>query len=434
MLIFILSELIILPPTCSNNEANVPINLFSFFFLIGIFIFSNQVYLRPDGLIGPVVKGYLLLQPDISLRNQAPTLLFLHGNAGNIGHRLTFCRILFETVKCNMLIIDYRGYGKSTGEPSEAGLYRDARAGLNFLTSRNDLDPYKIFAFGRSLGGAVAIHLATDVATRGRLKGLIVENTFTSLPEIAQCLLGGLLDPCTPYLLPRWTFINQFASLAKVKHVAASESALHCRVLLLSGAVDNFVPPQMMRRLAEAFSKVVDVSIVSDEPSVSLAPSATNSTGDTSEQIKAASGSNEMGDPHVPIGNSSNPSSAGSGSNLHSSTAAQGPSSTSGSSNFNPSPSASFSIGVCPNTFAKSGVQGLISFPTGSHNDTWACPGWCEVVARFITITLLDANVPPGFSQSFSCGEVGEPSGVTGINQQILDRHSPLTRDNELPV
>ena len=84
------------------------------------------------------------------------TLLFFHGNAGNIGARLPNIEILVKRMNCNVLIVDYRGYGNSEGIPSEEGLRLDGEALLEHALGRNDIDKDRIYLFGRSLGGAVA--------------------------------------------------------------------------------------------------------------------------------------------------------------------------------------------------------------------------------------------------------------------------------------
>lgn len=107
------------------------------------------------------------------------TLLFFHGNAGNVSHRLDSLRI-FHRLGLQVFIIDYRGYGRSTGSPTEAGLYRDAQTAWSWLTEQKGIAPERIVVFGRSLGGAVASRLATDVDAAG----LIVESAFTSVSDI----------------------------------------------------------------------------------------------------------------------------------------------------------------------------------------------------------------------------------------------------------
>ncbi len=107
-------------------------------------------------------------------------LLFFHGNAGNISHRLESIE-LFNRLGLAVLIIDYRGYGRSTGHPGEAGLYRDARAAWRYLTGSRGIEPRRIVVFGRSLGAAVAARLAAEVSPAA----LIIESAFTSVADLA---------------------------------------------------------------------------------------------------------------------------------------------------------------------------------------------------------------------------------------------------------
>lgn len=107
-------------------------------------------------------------------------LLFFHGNAGNISHRLDSLRI-FHALGLSVLMIDYRGYGRSTGRPSEQGTYEDALAAWRHLVEGRGVEPNRIILFGRSLGGAVATWLAAQHAPRA----LIVESAFRSVPDMA---------------------------------------------------------------------------------------------------------------------------------------------------------------------------------------------------------------------------------------------------------
>ena len=90
------------------------------------------------------------------------TLLWAHGNAGNISHRVENLKLLHQQVNINVFIFDYRGYGRSGGKVSEEGTYKDATAALQYLRSRADVEPKRIIFFGRSLGAAVATDLAAD--------------------------------------------------------------------------------------------------------------------------------------------------------------------------------------------------------------------------------------------------------------------------------
>lgn len=100
---------------------------------------------------GVSLHMFFIHQPKERQR-QSPTIIFLHGNAGNMGHRLQNCVGLYHNLHCNILLVEYRGYGLSEGNPTEEGLYLDARASLDYLYSRNDINHSEIIVFGRSLG------------------------------------------------------------------------------------------------------------------------------------------------------------------------------------------------------------------------------------------------------------------------------------------
>lgn len=118
-----------------------------------------------------------------------PTIIYFHGNAGNMSHRLQNAAGLFHTCQCNIFLVEYRGYGLSTGTPSEHGFRMDARAAFDYLFTRHDLDLNQIVVFGRSLGGAVAIDLAAEAEYSQRIMCVILENTFTSIPDMAVELI-----------------------------------------------------------------------------------------------------------------------------------------------------------------------------------------------------------------------------------------------------
>lgn len=158
----------------------------------------------------------------VDARPQRGTLLFFHGNAGNISHRLDSLRI-FNRLELATLIIDYRGYGQSGGRVSEEGTYRDAEAAWQYLTTTRGIDPRHIIVFGRSLGGAVAAHLAV----RHPPGGLILESVFTSVPDMA-----ARHYPFFPVrLLSRFSYDARRA----VKEVA-------CPVLIVHSPEDEIIP------------------------------------------------------------------------------------------------------------------------------------------------------------------------------------------------
>ena len=143
-------------------------------------------------------------------------VLFFHGNAGNISHRLASIR-QFRNLELSVFIIDYRGYGQSEGRTTEAGLYRDADAAWRYLTEQRGVHPQNIVIFGRSLGGSVAAHLAS----RQEPLALIVESSFTSVPDIAQEFY--------PWLPVRWLSRLNHATRDYVREVRAPLLVVHSR-------------------------------------------------------------------------------------------------------------------------------------------------------------------------------------------------------------
>jgi pimeloyl-ACP methyl ester carboxylesterase len=121
------------------------------------------------------------------------TLLFFHGNAGNISHRLESV-LIFNRLGLNVLIVDYRGYGQSSGKPGEEGTYRDARASWDYLVQQRSVPPKTIVIFGRSLGGAVGAWLASQSDVKPA--GVIIESSFSSGMD-----MGRQLYPVLPVRL-----------------------------------------------------------------------------------------------------------------------------------------------------------------------------------------------------------------------------------------
>ena len=107
-----------------------------------------------------------------------------HGNAGNIGHRVPIAKVLEENIGCNVLMLEYRGYGLSTGDPDEEGINIDAQTALDYIRQQKETQSGKIIVFGQSLGGAVAIQLVARNQEAGDIVGLVLENTFTSIRDM----------------------------------------------------------------------------------------------------------------------------------------------------------------------------------------------------------------------------------------------------------
>ena len=123
------------------------------------------------------------------------TILMFHGNAGNIGHRVPIARVLEENLGCNVLMLEYRGYGLSSGTPDETGLMVDAQTGLDYIRQIEETKDSTIVVYGQSLGGAVAIQLVAKNQDAGDIRGLILENTFLSMRKMIPRFV------CCPYAL-----------------------------------------------------------------------------------------------------------------------------------------------------------------------------------------------------------------------------------------
>merc|ERR1711865_662523 len=143
------------------------------------------------------IHGWFMPAP-AKKESTAPTLLFCHENAGNIGMRLMEAKQIHQTLGVNLFFFDYRGSGFSEGEPSEGGLVRDAHAALRWLWQRADagkISHSNIFVTGRSLGGAVAIQLSARLAAEEPQHppaGVILENTFTCIEEMVGSVFAPL--------------------------------------------------------------------------------------------------------------------------------------------------------------------------------------------------------------------------------------------------
>lgn len=146
--------------------------------------------------------------------NARGVVLFCHGNAGNMSHRLDSIRI-FHTLGLNVLIFDYRGYGKSEGSPDEEGTYRDAEAAWDYLVNVTGVKPEKIVLFGRSLGSAIA----AETALRRQGGALIMESGFTSVPDLGKKLF--------PHLPVRLISRYRYATINKVGRIKIPKLFIH---------------------------------------------------------------------------------------------------------------------------------------------------------------------------------------------------------------
>lgn len=169
--------------------------------------------------------GVLLQAWWIPASQPVGTLLHLHGNAGNISHRISLYRE-WQRLGLNVLAIEYRGYGNSEGKPSEKGLYLDADTAWRYLTETRHLSPSRIIIAGRSLGAAVACHLAKE----RHPAGVALETPFSSVADMARYHY--------PWL-PVWPFTrNRFDTAAMIRDVRAP-------VLVVGAVSDTIAPPTM---------------------------------------------------------------------------------------------------------------------------------------------------------------------------------------------
>lgn len=158
------------------------------------------------------------------------TLIFCHGNGGNISHRLEKIKIFYD-LNLNVFIFDYRGYGKSGGRPTEKGLYRDAEAAYDYLVGNKKIRQEKIVVFGESLGSAVAV----DLASKKPISGIIIEGGFTSARDMAKRIYP---------LLPTFIYTVRFDSYAKIKNVKSPKLFFHSKN-------DEIVPFVLGKKLFE---------------------------------------------------------------------------------------------------------------------------------------------------------------------------------------
>jgi fermentation-respiration switch protein FrsA (DUF1100 family) len=159
------------------------------------------------------------------------TVLFCHGNGGNMMHRLDSINI-FHNLGLNCLVFDYRGYGHSEGRPTEQGTYLDAAAAYRWLTEDKKIQPQDIIIFGRSLGGTIAAQLARNVDA----KALAIESTFTSYVDIGRKFYW--------YMPVRLFARFSYDTIDYIKDV-------HCPVMVIHSANDEIVPFEFGRRLYE---------------------------------------------------------------------------------------------------------------------------------------------------------------------------------------
>jgi hypothetical protein len=180
----------------------------------------------------------------VSHESPRAVLLFAHGNAGNLSHRYELLRSL-RAMGISVMIFDYRGYGRSEGSPSEAGILADARAARRSLAKREGIGEQQIVLMGESLGGGVMV----DLAAKDGARALVLENTFTSLPEVASYHY-----PWLPVKLLMRTQLNSAVKIADY----------HGPLLQVHGDADTIIPFEIGRRLFEVANEPKQFVVIAD--------------------------------------------------------------------------------------------------------------------------------------------------------------------------
>lgn len=177
---------------------------------------------------GTLIHGWYCPHP-----SSPGAVLYFHGNAGNLSHRGHSIVKVRDILKSSVLIIDYPGYGKSGGNPSEKGCYLAADAAYAWLRDEKKFPGENILLFGASLGGGVAV----DLAAREPTRALVLVKTFTSAPDVGAHFY--------PWLPVRWVMRNRFNNLEKIGKVRAP-------VFIAHGDIDEVVPFRLGKKLYEA--------------------------------------------------------------------------------------------------------------------------------------------------------------------------------------
>ncbi len=169
----------------------------------------------------------------VPCENARAAVLYCHGNGGNVAYWADAARSLHDRVGVSLLLFDYRGYGRSEGTPTEAGILADARAARAWLAQREGIPQGQVVLMGRSLGGGVAV----DLAAADGARALVLESTFTSLPDVAQSMF--------PLLPVRLLMQNRLDSEKKIANY-------HGPLLQSHGTADRLIPYSIGRRLFDA--------------------------------------------------------------------------------------------------------------------------------------------------------------------------------------
>lgn len=178
---------------------------------------------------GVKLHSWYIPSADDTNDNDKKVVLFFHGNAGNLTHRSNFLNV-FRKLNYDTLIIDYRGYGKSEGSSSEAGILLDSITAWNYLVETRKIDPTNIIIFGNSLGGGVGINLVHHLQYKTKPMCLIIQSSFSSI--------SGLVPWPLSYLCPEFKSENKITDI-------------DCPILIIHSPDDEIIPFSHGRKLIE---------------------------------------------------------------------------------------------------------------------------------------------------------------------------------------
>ena len=205
---------------------------------VGVFFPSREITVSPSVIGLPWEDVYFKTKDDVTINGwffknpqSKSTLIFAHGNAGNMSDRLFKIKFFYD-LGLNVFIFDYRGYGKSKGRPSEAGIYLDAQGAYDYLQSLGYVNMSNIILYGASLGGAVII----DLATHRKVALMVVESSITNAQDMAKIYY--------PFV-PSFILSLKFDSIDKVRELSVSKLFIH-------SPDDQVVPYWIGQRLFEA--------------------------------------------------------------------------------------------------------------------------------------------------------------------------------------
>ena len=184
---------------------------------------------------------YFKSAPNITLhgwfinKGSEQTIVWLHGNGGNISHRIYSLKTLYDNTKYNIFIFDYRGYGKSDGNVSESGSYQDSLSAIEFLNNIYSIQTNQLILFGKSLGCSIACEIATKITPLA----LLLESAFTSIRDMTRFKFPFL--PGIEYLIS-----NKFNTYGKINQI-------NCPILFVHGDLDSTIPINMGGSLYEKY-------------------------------------------------------------------------------------------------------------------------------------------------------------------------------------